>query len=422
MTAAIPIQALVARADRAADIVAPQYDAIPGGGRYRYAVDRPDSFLNVTLSAADFPEPVPRASAIARRAADHFEGMIRRGLFEALPTRAFFLYELDTGRHRQLGIVAGLPVSDVTEGRVIGHEGTIEERVEDLAGFFRVARLASSPVALGFRADEGQRRLMERLASRPPMRDFMGIDGVRQRLWMVGDPGELIEVEEATARIGAMYITDGHHRVAASCLDGAGPGWFLAILFPTDRLKAIEYNRSVGLDQAPSAGYVRRALGRGWEVTELGPVGVADARPRTGGDMSMLLDGVWHRLVFRGERSADPVERLDVSLLHDLILGPVLGVASYQDPRLSFVVGEESLRRLERHTLAYPGAVGFAMYPAQIEEIMAVADSGRLMPPKSTWFTPKPRSGLLVVRWDRADTTVAPAVLEGVDSPEGRHP
>ena len=420
MTAAIPLEALVARVDRAADIVAPQYNSVPRGGRYRYAMDRPDSFVNVTLSARDFPDPAPGRSAIARRAADHFEAMFERGLFESLPTRAFFLYELDTGRRRQLGIVAGLPVSAITSGRVIGHESTIENRVEDLADFFRIARLNSSPVALGFRADGGQRRLMERLVSRSPIRDFVGIDGVRQRLWLVADPAEIAEVEEATARIDTMYITDGHHRVAASCLGGTAPGWFLAILYPTDQLNVHEYNRTVRLDPAPSTGRVLKELSEDWDVVKIGPMGGVDAQPRARGHMSMLLDGVWHRLVFRGERSSDPVERLDVSLLHDRILGPVFGVSSYQDRRLSFVMGGESLARLERATPADSGSVGFAMYPAQIEEIVAVADARRLMPPKSTWFTPKPRSGLFVVRWDQAEAVVAdPHVHVRTDSGEG---
>lgn len=407
MTAAIPIQALIARADRVSDIVAPQYDAIPPGGRYGFAVERPDSFVNITLSSGDFPDPSPSRSEVTKRATDHFERMIGRGLFEAMPARGFFLYELDTGRHRQLGIVGAVPVSSVAEGRVIGHEGTIADRVADLAAFFRAARLASSPVALAFKADRDHHRLMERLARRSPVRDFTGIDGVRQRLWTVDDPGDVAEVEEATARIGTMYITDGHHRVAAASMERVGPGWFLAILFPADHLNALEYNRLVRLGRVPSAGQVTRSLGRDWETTELGRVGALESLPRTRGDLAMLLDGIWHRLSFRGERSEDPVESLDVSLLHDRILGPVLGVPSYQDPRLHYVVGGESPGRLERSAIAYPGSVVFSMHPAGIDEIMAVADAGRLMPPKSTWFTPKPRSGLFVVPWSRRDAAAS---------------
>lgn len=411
---------MVARADRVTDIVAPQYDAVPGGDRHRFAVERPDSFVNITLSVRDFPDPVPSKRAVARRAAQHFEGMLERRLFEHIPGRVFFLYELDTGRHRQSGIVAGLPVSDVREGRVIGHEGTLDERVDDLARFFRAARLASSPVALGFRADGDHVRLIEELGSKTPTRDFTGFDGVRQRLWTVDEPADVARVEAAIARIDSMYITDGHHRVAASSRTGVGPGWFLAILFPTDHLDTVEYNRLITLDEVPGSGEVERRLRPDWEVERIGPPGEANPRPRVRRELAMLLDGVWYRLRYRGERTTDPVSSLDVSLLHDRILGPVFGVSSYQDGRVSYVTGGESLAGLEQQTAAYPGAVGFAMCPAGIGEVMAVADAGRLMPPKSTWFTPKPRSGLFVVRWDQeavaAHTRSGPGTSHGSGS------
>ena len=286
---------------------------------------------------------------------------------------------------------------------MIGHEETFEERVEDLAQSYRTARLASSPIALGFRPDGDQLRVMERLARRPPIRDFTGGDGVRQRLWMVADAAGMAELGEAATRIGAMYITDGHHRVAAVCRDGASAGWLLAILYPADHLRAMAYNRSVTLDRSPSIDQVTRVLGRDWEVGEIAPAGSGGARPRVRSEISMLLDGVWWRLAFRGERSADPVERLDVSLLHDRVLGPAFGVDSHDHPGLSYVAGRDALARLETHGRS-GGAAGFALHPTDVEEMMAVADAGRLMPPKSTWFTPKPRSGLLVVRWDRTDT------------------
>lgn len=402
MTAVVPLEALVARADRVSGMTAPQYDSIPGGDRYAYAAERPDNFVNITLSASDFPAPAPDRSEVAQRAVRCFEGMMERGLYEAFPGEAFFLYELDTGRHRQAGIVAGVPLAAVDEGRVLGHEGVLEERVDDLALFFRVARLASSPVALGFRADRGHLDLIERLAARPPLRDFTGPDGVRQRLWAVADPGGIAEVQAAAARIGPMYITDGHHRVAASRRAGASPGWFLGILYPAGCLRALEYNRSIRLERPPPPAEAARALGEDWEMTVIGPSGGADARPRAVGEISMLSEGVWRRLRFRGAPSADPVERLDVSLLHDRILGPVFGVSSYEDPRLSFVAGEEAVMRLERSGESRPGEVGFALHPTPVEQMMAVADQGRIMPPKSTWFTPKPRSGLLVAPWGSA--------------------
>jgi uncharacterized protein (DUF1015 family) len=197
-----------------------------------------------------------------------------------------------------------------------------------------------------------------------------------------------------------MYITDGHHRVAAARQPRGGPGWFLAIMFPNDHLRAQAYNRVIVPDLIPSPEEVRRSLGAGWAMDRMGPAGSMESQPRGTGEIAMVLDGMSYRLVFRGRRPDHPVERLDVSLLHDSILGPVFGISSSDDPRLWYEVGENTTVAFESQVAAYPGAVGFAMHPAQIGEMTAVADARSLMPPKSTWFTPKPRSGLLVVRWE----------------------
>ena len=400
MVSVVPVTAMLARADRAADIVAPQADSVPDGESYIYAVSRPDSFLNVTLSVGEFPGPTPSREAVVKRASGHFRGMLERGLFEDLPSAAFFLYELDTGSHRQVGIVGGVSLAAIKEGRILGHEETFAGHVEDLAHFYRVAGISSSPVALGFEADEDHHALMRELTSGTPLRDFTGPDRVRQRLWAVTDPSGLAAIREAAARIETMYITDGHHRVAASLRPGVGPGWFLAIMFPNDHLRAMAYNRVVVPGRIPSPGTVRRALGDGWGMDELGPVGSVEAQPQGTGEIAMVLGDMWYRLVFRGRRPDDPVERLDVSLLHDHILGPVFGISSGEDPRLWYMVGENSTIPFENRVAAYPGAVGFAVHAARIDEMTAVADARSLMPPKSTWFTPKPRAGLLVVRWE----------------------
>lgn len=401
---AFPIVAMIAAAERVNDIVSPQLDAVPHGDRYRFAEKRPDCFMNVTLSARDFPDPVPTRQSVAERAKRHFKGMLERRLFEPVPGRVFLLYELDTGKHRQLGLVAAVPVSAAVEGRIIGHEGTIDDRVEDLVRFFRVARIASSPVSLGFRADQVHLELMEELASGEPARDFEGVDGVRQRLWIVSEPTDIRRVEAAISRIGPMYITDGHHRVAAQSREAEGPGWILAVLFPAQHLVAVEYNRLITMECKTEVEEVCSRLRPDWEVHPIGMAGRVEPRPAVRGEISMLLDGMWYRLSYVGRRPLDSVAGLDVSLLHDLILGPVFGISA-QDHRLSYVTGGESLAGLEEQVADYPGRVGFAMYPAGIEEVMAVADAGRLMPPKSTWFTPKPRSGLFVVRWDRSAET-----------------
>ena len=399
MTRLLPIDARVADEARVADIVAPQYDSLALDSRFQYAVDHPDCFLNIVLSRRDFPEPAPHESAIAQRAADHFEGMVARGLFPSHGRDAFFLYELATEGHSQVGIVGGVPISAIDDGSVLGHEGTINERTQDLAGFYRTARLTSSPVALAFQADDEQRELLTRLTAKTPIRDFAAWDGVQQRLWVVDDPVDIAAIEESMDRVERFYVTDGHHRLAAAQEVDAVPGWFLSVLFPAEQMRVLEYNRCVALAHEPNVGEIAGALGDEWELTVLGAAGEVEARPSASGDITMLADGVWHQLRFVGERPDDPVDGLDVSLLHQRVLAPAFGVIDDQDERLSFVVGEDAGARLEEVGAADGNTVAFALHPMSVGELFDVANAGRMMPAKSTWFTPKPRSGLLVVCW-----------------------
>lgn len=394
-----PLRALVARAGRAAKITAPQYDSVPADQRRRFAERHPDCFINITLSAEDFPPPRPRPAEVAQRAAGHWRGMKERGLYEPHPAPAFFLYRLSDGAGAQTGVVAGVGTEAVGEGLVKGHEGIIAGRARDLVGFYRAARLTSSPVALAFRADREWLRLLERLADRPPIRDFSTGDGVRQQLWAVDDPEEMEETAAAAAGLDSLYITDGHHRVAASRSEGASPGWFMAVMFPAGQMRVLEYNRCVMLDEKPDLDDFFRKLGPEWEVAGMGWIGTTSSRPSAPGEICMLTGGVWRRLRFAGRRPDDPVEGLDVSLLHNRILGPVLGVTEIDDPRLSLVMGADAVTRLESRARGDERVMGFALYPVPIEQLLAAADAGRLMPPKSTWFTPKPRSGLVVAEW-----------------------
>ena len=399
MTKLLPIDARVADGERVADIVAPQYDSLPHDGRFRHAIDHPDCFLNIVLSRADFPDPAPHESAIAQRAADHFDGMVGRGLFPAHGTDAFYLYELATETHSQVGLVAGMPLSAIEAGSVLGHEGTIRDLTLDLAAFYRTAKLTSTPVALAFEADDEQKALLARLKATEPIRDFEAWDGVTQRLWVIDDAADIEAIQTAFERVERFYITDGHHRVAASQEEGATPGWFLSVVFPANEMRVLEYNRCVALGNEPNVGAIAEAVGSDWELTVLGTTGEVEARPEVVGDITMLVDGVWHRMRFVGERPDDPVDGLDVSLLHQRVLAPAFGVIDDQDERLSFVVGEDAGARLEEVGAADGNTVAFALHPTSVGVLFDVANAGRMMPAKSTWFTPKPRSGLLVVCW-----------------------
>ena len=399
MTTLLPVDALIARADRVEEIVAPQYDSFGRGGRYQYAAGHPDCFLNVVLSREDVPESDIEEPDIAVRAKQHFSGMLKRGLFPAYGKRAFFLYELSSDTHRQVGLVAGVPTGAITDGQVRGHEGTIHDRAADLADFYRTARLTSSPVAMAFNATDEQRALLDRLETDAPIRDFTGWDGVRQRLWAIDEATDIEAVQKAMEGVDSYYITDGHHRVAAAQMEETLPGWFLGVLFPADQVHVLEYNRCVALAVAPSIDTIKLAVGADWEVEAIGEVGVVDPRPTTVGEISMLVEGIWYRLRFVADRPGNPVGGLDVCLLHDRVLAPAFGISDDHDDRLSFVVGEDAGTRLEEVVRSEPNTVAFALFPTSVDELFAVADAELTMPAKSTWFTPKPRSGLIVVRW-----------------------
>ena len=270
--------------------------------------------------------------------------------------------------------MGGVPVNDIDQGKILGHEGTFQERVDDLVSFLQETRMSAGLVTLGYRADQAHFEMMERLSSSSPLRDCTGPDEIRHRLWAVTDPSDMAYIQAHLARIKTLYITDGHHRVAAARRLGPTPGWFLAALFPTDQLLLREYNRVINPDRLLPLEEIRQALDGDWKISEIGPVGSVEAMPTRPGEIAMLLNGVWHRLAFQGKRSKDPVDGIDVSLLHQLILGPIFDARSYDDPSISYVPGEGS-------TLPF--------------------ETGREMPPKSTWFIPKPGSGLLVVKWDQ---------------------
>lgn len=396
MTELLPVRAMVAAAGHCADVVPPAYDLLGPAGRRDYAADHPDSFLNVILSREDLGEEGARIDLPARAAAV-FEDLERRGLFERVEEESFYLYELQVDDHRQLGLVAGIPTSALVTGTVLGHEATLESRSRELAEFYATARISSSAVSLTFRPEPAFEDLLEGLAAADPIRDFQGDDGVRQRLWKVSVPADVSRLQEAGSRIGRLYITDGHHRVGAAALNGVLPGFFLAVLFPAAQLRVLEYDRIVRLDTRPVVDRLLAELDGSWLVERMGAVGEVDPRPPAVGSMAMLVGGIWYRLLPRAVPT-DPLRGLDVVLLHERLIGPVFGITDDNDPRLSFVVGEDAIARLEAECV-HGHRVGFALHPTELDQLMAVADSGATMPAKSTWFTPKARSGLVVVRW-----------------------
>lgn len=390
-----PLEGYVVAPERAAEAVAPPYDALTPAQRATHVERHPASFLSVLPEEPDDASLADAAAALDR--------LVDDGVYRPEPGRFVGVYRLTEGGHEQTGIVADLAVSEIAAGRVHAHEHTHPDRVADLVRFLEVVGVSSSPVSLAHRPDPDVARTLAEATTAPPRIDLTDPDGVRQQLWIVDDDAAIAALLAAYHRVPELYITDGHHRIAAACEfaqligDDAGPaGATLAVCFPSDQLQVRDFGRAIrGLEPHGDPDAVRAAIAdRGLPVRPL-PV---PARPTTSGEVSVVLPDGWSTLQLppdlRDERST--AERLDVALLHREVIAPVLGVEDpRRDRRMHYVPGTVGLEELGALVGELDG-VGFVLHPPSVAELMAVAEAGEVMPPKSTYFTPKPRSGLLL--------------------------
>jgi uncharacterized protein (DUF1015 family) len=286
------------------------------------------------------------------------------------------------------------------------HEHTRKDKEDDRTRHVSECRANAEPVFLAYRARPGIDRLVERVLARPAAFDFTAADGVGHALWVVSDPQEIAALVGGFAEVPCLYVADGHHRTAAAVRTGqamraAAPGgrgdepfeFFMAVVFPHDQLQILDYNRVVKDLNGLSPAQFRARVEERFTVDE-----PAQARPTAPHTFGMFLEGRWHRIEARpGTYPAqDPVRGLDASILQDNLLAPVLGIADPRtDRRIDFVGGIRGTGELEKRCRE-GCAVAFSLYPVSLGELMRVADSGEVMPPKSTWFEPKLRSGLTV--------------------------
>jgi uncharacterized protein (DUF1015 family) len=319
-----------------------------------------------------------------------------------------YLYRLATGERAQLGLAACVHVEDYERGAIRKHETTRPDKEDDRTCHALALGAHAEPVLLLYRGRDELDRLQAREAQRAPLIEVTASDGVQHTLWAVADPAPWVE---AFARVNGAYVADGHHRSASAWRAarerrGAGPSpsgggeheWFPAVLFPARQLRILPYHRLVRDLGGRSAGDVLERLG---QVGDL--VATEAAVPPGPGTFCLYLDRRWYRLTLPPSAidRGDPIRSLDVWLLQDRVLGPVLGIADPRsDPRLDFVGGVRGTGELERRVDADQAALAISMHPTAVDQLMAVADIGELMPPKSTWFEPKLASGLLVHPFD----------------------
>lgn len=349
----------------------------------------------------------PYAPEVYEQAARTLKRWQQEGILTEDESPFYYLYELVMEGRAQTGIVACASVDDYSCGVIARHENTREEKEQDRICHVDVTNAHTGPIFLAYRSQEELNGLVALEKKKTPLYDFISEDGICHRVWKIEDPQKAEEIHRIFSGIPRVYIADGHHRAAsavkvAAMRREANPSWtgneefnyFLSVLFPDDQLMIMPYNRVVqDLNGLTREEFLKKTE-RYFVVTERGRKAFS---PEQKGQVGMYLDGSWYQLDARPEICTDdPVKGLDVSILQDRILGPLLGIGDPRtDSRIRFVGGIRGLSELER-LVDSGAAVAFSMYPTSIRELFEVADAGLLMPPKSTWFEPKLRSGLFI--------------------------
>ena len=370
----------------------------------------PVSFLNIDRAETQFSDDVDTyADCVYEKARELLDTQIAEGVYVTDAGDHYYLYELTMDGRSQTGIVACSSIDDYVNGVVKKHENTREDKEIDRIRHVDTVNAQTGPIFLAYRQNETLKAIVAEEKAKPALYDFVSDDGIRHRVWKINDPAQTEAIEAAFAAIPATYIADGHHRAASAVKVGLkrraeNPGYtgeepfnyFLSVLFPDEELMILPYNRVVKDLNGLSREQFFEAVKEKFELEEIGKEPYAPAEKGTFG---MYLDNTWYALkVLPQYKSADPVKGLDVSILQDQLLGPVLGIGDPRtDKRIDFIGGIRGLKELERR-VSEDMEIAFSMYPTSIEELLAVADAGLLMPPKSTWFEPKLRSGLFIHR------------------------
>lgn len=406
------------RQDLAEKIAALPYDVYSRGEAAEEVKKNPFSFLKIDRPEAQFDENTDMYSpAVYQAAGNELREMIGRGEFIQEKSPCLYLYELTMDGRTQTGVCCCASVADYENGVIKRHENTRPEKEEDRIRHVEACGAQTGPIFLACRDHDRLTALEEQVKKEEPLYSFTAEDGIRHQMWRISRGETIHEICEIFGGMDSLYIADGHHRAASAVsvavrrrkmTDPAGQigkdgevslemlpesEAFLSVIFPESELKVLDYNRWVKDLNGYSREEFLNHVGEKFRMTHL-PSAV---HPKEKGRFSMYLDGQWYELEEKTEKNrTDAVESLDVSILQNEILSPVLGIKNPKtDKRIQFIGGIRGLSELERLVDAQGGAA-FALYPTSMEELFRAADQGRLMPPKSTWFEPKLRSGLFL--------------------------
>lgn len=402
-----PFQAYRPKKGLEGKIAALPYDVYDREEALEEVKKEPLSFLAIDRAETNFPDTVGTYDAcVYEKASELLNEMMDKGYLVQDDAEFFYLYEQIMDGRSQTGIVACADVSDYCNQVIKKHENTRADKEEDRIRHVDACSAQTGPIFLAYRHREKLDRLMEEVKKAAPEYDFVSGDGITHRVWVISEAEKIQTITEEFAAMDSIYIADGHHRCASAVKvalkrKAENPSHtgeeeynrFLSVLFPDNELMIMDYNRVVKDLNGKSKDELLELIGKEFSVT---PKGTTAYKPENQGKFGMYMEGEWYELTFMGKRSEAPVEALDVSLLQDRVLRPLLQIEDPKtDKRIEFVGGIRGLEELEKRADKYHG-IAFAMYPTDISELFAVADAGLLMPPKSTWFEPKLRSGLFI--------------------------
>lgn len=398
-----PFLALRPASRFAAEVASVPYDVINREEAKRLAEETPHNFLRVTRAEIDLPASSDvYAPEVYAQARENLKKLIDAEILKRETKPCLYVYRLVSGSHAQTGVVACCSLDEYDDNLIKKHEKTRPDKENDRTLHIVETRAQTGLVFLCYRGKAEINRMVSRVTTTAPLYEFLAEDGVEHIVWRVEQTADLVA---AFASVPALYIADGHHRVASAARarailkeqnNGAGGDYdyFVAAMFPAEKLKILAYNRAVkDLNGLSDEEFLRR-VGENFIVSEAS-VHVPERR----GEFCLYLSGKWYKLVFNVQffRQPDPADALDVSFLQDFLLAPILGIEDVRtDKRIDFVGGARGARELEKLVKENRARAAFSLFPTSIDDLLAISDAGEIMPPKSTWFEPKLRDGLLV--------------------------
>ncbi len=399
-----PFCGLRPKAEFAEDVVAPPYDVLNTEEARERAAGRPYSFLHISKPEIDLPVGTdPHDKSVYARGAENLAKLVSAQILIREDKPVYYAYRLDMDGHRQAGLVAVASVKDYDSNRIRKHEYTRPDKEDDRVKQIDALNAQTGPVFLTYRQNATVDDVVGKVMQQQPLYDLTADDGVQHTIWIISDDQDIDKLTSSFDAMKCLYIADGHHRSAsasrvAAMRKGKAAGdahdYFLTVIFPDNQMKILDYNRVVkDLNGLSTEVFLQKCEER-FSVEKSS----AQVKPEKVNVFGMYLDNQWYRLTIKSDYipTADPVGRLDVSLLQDNLITPILNIDDpRRDKRIDFVGGIRGLAELEKRVNSGEMKVAFALYPTQLSDLMDVADAEKVMPPKSTWFEPKLADGLV---------------------------